>query len=118
MHQADSRIKTDQIVIMRFLPLFLFVINTHSYGLNRLLLFRQYHQLQNRLHRAETGHMSNQMDRMQRKLLGLKRVCSSKTCSKCLKLLNTPSSKIRRSCNILVRMPGCCPQKLFSPNGF
>ena len=104
---------------MRISPFLLFLINRPVDGLNRLNLFRQHHAARSQITISpQTTALSRPMNRLQNKLLGLKRVCSAKTCSKCLKLLNSPSQKFQKSCKIMVRMRACCPQKVFLPNGF
>lgn len=124
-----NRYKTKQILpnnfiqpkgIMRVtLLLFLFIIRP-SNSLSRLNFFLQHHNARSTICPSTTRQSGTHIwqKSIQRKLMGLKRICSAKTCSKCLKLLYSRPGKLQKSCKILVGMPACCPHNVFFPNGF
>ena len=114
-------------VSMRLLPFFLFGVFHSVYGRTRLSRFFQHHKQRKANSPSHTGQMSAGMKRVQRKLHSMKRICTAKTCSKCKKLLESRSGvfsgsarsdKMKNSCNMLVRMPACCPHNVFLPDGF
>ena len=104
-------------VLMKLSVLLSFFDCSPIYGDSRLDLYVRHHK-QRKTFNLTTKNLTDGMKPVQRKLQSLKRICSVKTCVKCRRLLQSKQTKLRNSCNILVRMPTCCPHPVFLPNGF